>query len=102
MLKIKVNCGCGFKATNLNAGQIHANKTKHEVEAHVVMTKTDPYDHQALDAEIQSENPPLKSGILRKHQVDNCCPHGQPAHECDACDVAGDLAYDAERERRLK
>lgn len=26
------------------------------------------------------------------------CPHGNPAHACDACDVASDLAFDAARE----
>ena len=28
------------------------------------------------------------------------CNHGNPAGECQACDAAGDLAFDAERERR--
>lgn len=31
------------------------------------------------------------------HQV---CPHGEPLGDCTACDVAGDLAYDAAREDR--
>lgn len=26
------------------------------------------------------------------------CPHGEPLGECNACDVAGDLAFDAARE----
>lgn len=26
------------------------------------------------------------------------CPHGEPLGECNACDVAGDLAFDADRE----
>lgn len=29
------------------------------------------------------------------------CPHGKTG-ECDACDYLGDLAYDAERERRMR
>jgi molecular chaperone DnaK (HSP70) len=28
------------------------------------------------------------------------CPHGEPLGDCTACDVAGDLAYDAAREDR--
>jgi len=28
------------------------------------------------------------------------CPHGNPLGDCTPCDVAGDLAYDADRERR--
>jgi DNA-binding CsgD family transcriptional regulator len=29
------------------------------------------------------------------------CPHGKPYGECNACDVAGDFAYDAAREARV-
>ena len=28
------------------------------------------------------------------------CPHGNKHGDCNACDVVGDLAYDAARERR--
>ena len=28
------------------------------------------------------------------------CPHGEELGECTACDVAADLAYDADREDR--
>lgn len=28
------------------------------------------------------------------------CPHGNTIGECNACDVAGDFAFDAARERR--
>ncbi len=27
------------------------------------------------------------------------CPHGEPIGECCACDMEGDLAFDANRER---
>ena len=30
------------------------------------------------------------------------CPHGNEWGECDACDFAGDIAYDTERERRMR
>ena len=29
------------------------------------------------------------------------CPHGEEWHECNACMIAGDLEFDAARERRL-
>jgi hypothetical protein len=32
--------------------------------------------------------------------MDEECPHGEPLGDCTACDVAGDLAYDAAREDR--
>ena len=30
------------------------------------------------------------------------CPHGERLGDCTACDVAGDLAYDADREDRRR
>ena len=30
------------------------------------------------------------------------CPHGRPWGECGACDHAGDIAYNAAREKRLR
>ena len=30
------------------------------------------------------------------------CPHGNDAGHCDACDYAGDMAYDAAREARFE
>lgn len=30
------------------------------------------------------------------------CPHGNELGECDRCDFEGDIAFDAERERRLR
>lgn len=45
-------------------------------------------------------------GDLRHARCRNCglqfsfrvCPHGEPIGDCNACDVAGDLAFDAARE----
>src|SRR5262249_8070612 len=30
------------------------------------------------------------------------CPHGTVSHTCNSCMIAGDLAYDAARERRMR
>lgn len=45
MLKIKVNCGCGFfsdRADALHLGIRHADVQGHEVEVRGTITRTDP------------------------------------------------------------
>ena len=54
--------------------------------------KRDHLLHQALEAEERFDLDELED-YARTH-----CPHGKRAGECQACDVAGDLAYDAARE----
>ena len=49
-----------------------------------------------MEAEAQKEWEEARNAPLP--EVDTC-PHGEKSHECNACLVAGDLAYDAARER---
>ena len=83
MLKIKVNCGCGFFKEDkyaIDHGVAHSAKTGHEVEIRGTISKDDePF------VGTKAGEDRLK---LKFHTLDN--------------DVAGDLAYDAERERRSK
>ena len=51
--------------------------------------------------------PQLTEAELEEHtkaiaEANRLCPHGREWSECNACMVAGDLAYDAARERRFR
>ena len=47
-----------------------------------------------------AENAPASSTDVRDPRP--FCPHGNEWGECDRCDFEGDIAFDAERERRLR
>jgi len=56
-----------------------------------------------LDAEWVATLKPAPSPAteLRAHDGTHVCPHGESYGECNACDVAGDHAFDAAREDRI-
>ncbi len=41
------------------------------------------------------------AGMILDKVMPNLCPHGNPAGECNDCDVASDFAFDAAREDRV-
>ena len=61
-----------------------------------------------LDAECVATFKPAPSPATeltdagrRAHDGTHACPHGESYGECNACDVAGDFAFDAAREDRM-
>jgi hypothetical protein len=68
------------------------------------MGAADKAFHEHLDSCKQCEEHPFDlcpegAHLLREAGREmRLCPHGKKLGECQACDVAGDLAYDAARE----
>src|SRR5262249_2689071 len=59
-------------------------------------------ERRARQAEIEADKPPeayLASLPLPEVAI---CPHGDESHTCNPCMIAGDLAFDAARERRMR
>lgn len=57
-----------------------------------------PMDHPGLLDELKKEGYEINDDEYSP--PDGECPHGNEIGSCSACDVAGDLAYDADREDR--
>jgi hypothetical protein len=57
-----------------------------------------PMDHPGLLEELKKEGYEINDDEYSP--PDRECPHGNEIGSCSACDVAGDLAYDADREDR--
>jgi len=52
-------------------------------------------------ATVRAQPPQRQSivdGLLGYKRSPGDCPHGEPAHECNACAVASDFAFDTQRE----
>ncbi len=56
-------------------------------------------EKRAYDAELAAEASAAEWGNQPLPQSEHC-PHGEPWLDCNACLMAGDLAYDAAREKR--
>ena len=59
-----------------------------------------PMDHPGLLEELKKEGYEVNDDEYSP--PDGECPHGNEIGSCSACDVAGDLAYDAARENSRK
>lgn len=61
----------------------HCNEPMYSCEC----SKSDKMTDEDIDAELLDRE---ETGV---------CPHDRPLGECNACDVAGDFGFDADRER---
>ena len=61
----------------------------------------DPEPDYEIQPDIEISDEDLEEQVQAWSEAHKMCPHGLEWSECNACMVAGDLAYDAAREARL-